>query len=250
MQRSPVRLDQGLQQIRRDAILAKATQELLRMHGHLVEKTAQVERMVAEVRAEAMRIRKLPKGDKGERGERGPQGIPGRSAPTLAEILERIPTPKDGADGRDADVEAIVGLVMSRLTIPQDGKDAIIDYDKVIADLYEKIKSEMDWRKIPGLENEMASYRNQLAGKVYGKNTWARGGGSSGGSSGTAVYGEVVDGNGTSWTLDNIPSTGTLRLYANGQRLTVTVDYTLSGANITTVQGWNGGTVIADYSYA
>lgn len=71
----------------------------------------------------------------------------------------------------------------------------------------------------------------------------------SGGASGTAVYGEVVSGSGTSWTLAHTPTAGTLRVYANGQRLTVTVDYSLAGAVITTVLSWAAGTVLADYIY-
>lgn len=71
----------------------------------------------------------------------------------------------------------------------------------------------------------------------------------SGGSTGTAVINEVVSGSGTTWTLANTPLTGTLALYANGQRLTPTVDYSLSGATITTVLGWDAGTLLADYMY-
>jgi len=69
------------------------------------------------------------------------------------------------------------------------------------------------------------------------------------GSSGTQVVNEVVSGSGTSWTLAHTPTTGTLALYANGQRLTPTVDYSLSGANITTVLAWSAGTLLADYLY-
>lgn len=67
------------------------------------------------------------------------------------------------------------------------------------------------------------------------------------GSSGTAVYNEVVSGSGTSWTLANTPTTGTLLLYANGQRLTPIVDYSITGATITTVLSWSAGTLLADY---
>ena len=69
------------------------------------------------------------------------------------------------------------------------------------------------------------------------------------GTSGTQVIGEVVSGSGTAWTLAHTPLTDTLALYANGQRLTVTVDYTLVGAAITTLTSWVAGTVLADYSY-
>lgn len=74
---------------------------------------------------------------------------------------------------------------------------------------------------------------------------------SAGGSSSTAVYNEVVAGSGTSWTLANTPDTGTLQLYANGQRLMPGAgnDYTLSGAVITTSLSWIAGTLLADYLF-
>lgn len=69
------------------------------------------------------------------------------------------------------------------------------------------------------------------------------------GASNTKVTGEVVAGSGTSWTLAHSPVAGTVALFANGQRLTETVDYSIVGANITTVLSWTAGTVIADYEY-
>lgn len=66
----------------------------------------------------------------------------------------------------------------------------------------------------------------------------------------TSVYNEVVDGSGTSWTLDNEPEAGTLRVYANGQRLALTTDYTITGTTLTTVLSWSAGTILADYEYA
>lgn len=72
---------------------------------------------------------------------------------------------------------------------------------------------------------------------------------SGGGSSGTQVLNEVVAGSGTSWTLANTPNSAGVALYANGQRLTPTVDYTLAGANITTILSWSAGTILADYTH-
>lgn len=70
-----------------------------------------------------------------------------------------------------------------------------------------------------------------------------------GGGGNTFVYNEVVSGSGTTWTLANIPVTGNQAIYANGQRLTPTVDYTISGAAVTTVDSWSAGTVLADYQH-
>lgn len=65
----------------------------------------------------------------------------------------------------------------------------------------------------------------------------------------TAVYNEVVSGSGTTWTLLHTPVSGTLLLYANGQRLMPTVDYSLVGTTITTVITWAAITLLADYFY-
>lgn len=71
----------------------------------------------------------------------------------------------------------------------------------------------------------------------------------SGGSTTNFVDSEIVAGSGTSWTLANIPVTGSVHLYANGQRLTPGIgqDYTIAGAAITTALSWASGTVLADY---
>lgn len=60
---------------------------------------------------------------------------------------------------------------------------------------------------------------------------------------------EVAAGSGTSFTLAHTPIAGSQHVYANGQRLTPTVDYTISAAAITTVLSWDAGTVIVDYRY-
>lgn len=72
---------------------------------------------------------------------------------------------------------------------------------------------------------------------------------STGGSSTNFVDNEVVAGGGTAWTLAQTPVTGSQHIYANGQRLTPTVDYTITGAAITTVSSWTAGTLLADYRF-
>jgi hypothetical protein len=67
---------------------------------------------------------------------------------------------------------------------------------------------------------------------------------------GTPINNEVVSGSGTSFTLANTPVLGSLRLFGAGQRLTPGgVDYTISGANITTVNSYNAGDLLADYNH-
>jgi len=85
-------------------------------------------------------------------------------------------------------------------------------------------------------------------GTKYGTHEMMHGG-SAGNTGTTSVYNEVVAGSDTSWTLTHTPSTGTLQLYANGQRLIETVDFTISGSSITTISSWTSGTLLADYQY-
>jgi hypothetical protein len=67
---------------------------------------------------------------------------------------------------------------------------------------------------------------------------------------GTPVIDEQVSGSGTSWTLAHTPVAGTLRVYGSGQRLVGGgVDYTLSGAAITTINSYSAGQIRADYNY-
>lgn len=63
------------------------------------------------------------------------------------------------------------------------------------------------------------------------------------------VFNEVVAGGTNTFTLDNTPVVGTVRVYGNGQRLTPTVDYTITGAVITTISSWSAGQILADYNY-
>lgn len=65
----------------------------------------------------------------------------------------------------------------------------------------------------------------------------------------SSAYNEVAGGSGTAWTLAHTPVSGTLRVYANGQRLIETTDYSLSGTDLTTVLSWDAGTVLVDYEY-
>ena len=63
----------------------------------------------------------------------------------------------------------------------------------------------------------------------------------------TFVENEVVSGSGTTFTLANTPVVGSVKVYGNGQRLTLTVDYTIAGAIITTVGSWSATNITADY---
>lgn len=159
-------------------------------------------------------------GKDGERGETGPQGVPGKIG-------------KPGVDGKEGEPG-----VAGPQGVP--GKDAALP----------KIK-ELVTRVLAEIDTESYAKDKDFKELVeFLRRGGFRGGGSStGGTTGTAVYNEVVGGSGTAWTLLHFPLTGTLRLFANGQRLTPTVDYTNVGAAITTLTAWASGTLLADYTF-
>lgn len=70
-----------------------------------------------------------------------------------------------------------------------------------------------------------------------------------GSGSSNQVRNEVVSGSGTSFTLAHTPDANGVSLFANGQRLIPTIDYTITGPNITTLSSWSAGLIWADYQY-
>ncbi len=68
-----------------------------------------------------------------------------------------------------------------------------------------------------------------------------------GGGSATFVDNEIVSGSGTSWTLSFSPVAGSVHVFGGGSRLTLDVDYSISGDTITTVNSYDSGQVVADY---
>lgn len=209
-----------LQQLKRDAMIAKATADLLKMHEGVNASVEEVRRMVAQYLAEAQRIKSLPKGERGDRGERGIQGPPGNPGGPPG------PPGRDGKDGKDgktpikgkdyltkADEDLLVLRVLSRIKPPKDGITPVIDYERIIKEAAKKIKEEkkLGWRDIDGLENELSSYRNQLARKQAGQH-----------GGGTTVSA------GTNITLTPLPD-GTTRIDAAGTASPLTTKGDLYG---------------------
>ena len=60
---------------------------------------------------------------------------------------------------------------------------------------------------------------------------------------------EIVSGSGTSFTLAHTPVSGTVAVYGQGQRLYPTTDYSILGANITTVNSWVATQILSDYQF-
>lgn len=142
--------------------------ELLKAYNAFMEGVTKVERLVQEAKDTAKlaneqlsRIHQLPRGPQ---GIQGPRGVPGPA----------------GKDGYSPSIEEITGAVMRLVRIPKDGKDGKdADEEKIVKMVVKELKKQ----KIPlkedfeGMRSEISSYRHQLAGKHYGKDTWARGGG-------------------------------------------------------------------------
>jgi hypothetical protein len=70
-----------------------------------------------------------------------------------------------------------------------------------------------------------------------------------GGENQNFVTNEVVDGTGTAFTLANVPVAGSQAIYNGAARLWPTVDYTISGADITMNYSLATGALLADYRY-
>lgn len=164
-------------------------------------------------------------------------GVPGKDA-------------DPGKPGQDAvvDYPAIIDMIRPLIPVPKDGdpgKDATVDEDRIVSQLISRLQKEKPL-DISHIRNAQTFIKDGVKYKVE---ELMRGAGGSSGS-GSFTYNEVVSGSGTAWTLVAAPINNSLRLFANGQRLTPTIDYSLSGSSITTVDSWTAGTILADYQYA
>lgn len=122
---------------------------------------------------------------KGDKGDNAPGPVAGVDYPipkdgtsvdhdkVVADVLKKVPTPKDG-NSPTVDYKKIIKAVLPLLPKPDKPKDGKAPTMKEIMD---EIKKTLKVEHIPGLSNEIASYRSQLAGKAYGRDTLVRGGG-------------------------------------------------------------------------
>lgn len=198
-----------------------------------------------------------------KQGDRGIQGLPGRDGRPG----------KDGRDGVTVDEESIVKRVLQRIPLPRDGRDGRdpqIDEDVVydLLDRASKKGKKISTKHVDGLEQTLSAMRTQL----FSRGGYLHGGGvpslsqgtgitltpksdggftiSTSGTGGTDVWGEVPSGSGTAFALAHTPTAGTVRLYRGGARQSVTEDYTIAGANITlNIALAQGEVLVADYSY-
>lgn len=160
----------------------------------------------------------------------------------------------DGKPGKDAEPvnTATIAVEASKLTLEavkpllptvKDIENNLPQLGEPIRDALELINEEDKKLKIDAI-----GYLREELDKL--KKEFSRGvivGGTTGLKEANMVDDEVVGGSDTSWTINYIPIAGSFKLYANGQRLRVTDDYTISGTTITTTQSWEAGTLLADY---
>lgn len=175
------------------------------------------------------------KGDKGDQGEKGEQGVKG-----------------DKGDKGEKGDKGDQG---------EKGQDAVID-DSVVA----KVSQAIDERIRPTIIKQFGGGNTRpldllINGVSYGgvREINIAGSGVAGeiingvmtitiaGGGNAMVDNEVVSGSGTSFTLSQTPIAGTEHLFALGQRLRLTTDYTITGTSITTVSSWSVGDLTADY---
>lgn len=139
--------------------------------------------------------------------------------------------------------------------------------EKIMALPPEKLKKlKLRKENIDGLEQTMSAFNNQLGrGYLHGGGTTVAAGtnvtlvknpngtttinAASGGGVNFADN-EIVTGSGTSFTLAHTPIAGSQSIYGEGQLLEAGgVDYTISGTNLTMINPWNAGQILANYRY-
>jgi len=67
----------------------------------------------------------------------------------------------------------------------------------------------------------------------------------------STINNEVVSGSATTFTLANTPVVGTVKVFGAGVRLTPGAgnDYTINGKNLTFINSYSSGSILADYCY-
>ena len=163
---------------------------------------------------------------------------------------------KEGEDGDTPTDDQLIALIKKVMPKPQEiPKFKYPTAEELVA----MIKGKITWEHIAGKPNfdtffrpkssktvslselddvDLTGFTKSAAGK-YKPN---------GGSSANFVDEEQVSGTGTSWVLASTPVAGSVKLTANGQRLTIANgDFTIVGKNITTALSFSTGALFADY---
>lgn len=173
--------------------LVKLGADLLKVHENLLKKVDQFNAGVSELETHAKRIMNLPAGERGPQGFKGDKGDPGKDGNNGT----------NGKDGEMPDLSVIAELVIAML--PKSKELKLPTKKEILEALKDELKENFTTKA------EMRVFNSQLAGKVYGKDTWARG-------AGTTVSA------GANITLTPLPD-GTVQINASGGG---------SGTNVTT----------------
>lgn len=179
-------LHEEANQLHRDII--EARDSAATVHNEFLTELEAKLRLVDELIADAEIIKEGPQGERGDKGDTPIAGVD-------------FEIPKDGLNAKEIDPQVIIKGVLALMPPPKEVKAPVVDHkkiatmaakmiviptpkDPIVPSIEDITQNVIEWFKknltvehIPGLKNEIASYRNQLAGKVYGKDTLIRGGG-------------------------------------------------------------------------
>lgn len=158
------------------ALMQQMMEKLGEMHGDFAKGLARIEEVAAQMqkKEEAQKVAMPP-------------------APKLSIDYERLaelvlPHLKPGKDGVNPDPKEVARMAAKMINIPKQGlpgprgNDAKLDlgqFTKDFLDMLKEGKITLSPEHIKGLKNEIATIRNMAANppQIYGKTTWARGGG-------------------------------------------------------------------------
>lgn len=248
---------------------------------------------ILQKRFETLSKQQGPQGIQGPPGESivgppGPDGKPGADVhkeEVVKAVLDLIPLPKDGEDGKTPEIDyaLIIREVSKKVPKPKDGKDAIIDYTRVIADVLKKVPKPKDGKDgksivgpagkegLDGSPDTADQIRDKLELLNKGSKlsiqaiedlpellkNFIRVGSTS--ANRQAQYINFVDdetpdgiknSSNTKFTLAHTPVAGSLKVYRNGARQRVTEDYTFSAQTITfTAAPDSDEIILVDYRY-
>jgi hypothetical protein len=129
--------------------------------------------------------------------------------------------------------------------------ETIYIYERIINILSYQTSNEgpmhIYWDKVGGMADQYESDR-RIFHRSMTMQCWIDNPSNSYTSGVINVTNEIVAGSGTNWTLSFTPSDPSrTNVYGGGSRLTLGVDYTISGANIVTTYSYPAGQITADY---
>jgi len=261
-------IGQTINQLYNIGEIAKQLQEL---RDILTQKIEEVDKTIQETKQKVQQELSVKKGEQGLKGEAGKNAD---EEAIIKRVISKIEIPEPQYIDEEKLSRKIAKLVLDKLPVPQDGKDgkdAEIDHEKlagIVSKHIETGKIKITTKHVEGFENAQAVLRNfMVRGSLHGAGDTVKAGtnvtltrnsdgtttiSSSGGAGGTwhvETPTGVIDGANVTFTLSTTPASNSLLLYLNGAYQTAGgVDYTLSGTTITFVDAPKAGSIlIAQY---